>query len=86
MSWGLLTRASSGWRRVIGRVLAVVGRVVAAVVRGPRQFTLKGPSCIESSSLHFGTGPDSGVSKRLISKGRASTESSFLGFGTGPGV
>ena len=68
------------------RVVAVVVRVVAAVVRGPKRFTSKGPPCIEPSFLHFGTGPGSGGSKRLIFKGRASTESSFLGFGTGPGV
>ena len=33
------------------RVVAVVVRVVAAVVRGPKRFILKGPPCIESSSL-----------------------------------
>ena len=53
MSLGLLTGASSRWRRVIGTGSSGGKRVVAAVVRGPKRFILKGPSCIESSFLHL---------------------------------
>ena len=35
------------------RVVAVVVRVVAALVRSPKRFILKGPACIESSFLQF---------------------------------
>ena len=80
MSLGLLIRASSGWRRVLG----IAAKAVVWVAPCPKRFTLKDPPCIESSFLRFGTGPGSGRSKRTIFKGRACTESSFLDFGTGP--
>ena len=69
MSLGLLTRASSGRRHVLG----IADKAVVWVAPCPKRFILKGPPCIESSFLRFGTGPGSGGSK-----GRASTESSFF--------
>ena len=49
-------------------------KAVVWVAPCPKRFILKGPLCIESSCLRFGTGPGSGEPKWLISKGRASTE------------
>ena len=66
--------------------VAVVVRVVAALVRGPKRVILKGLACIEPLFLHFGTGLGSGGSKRLICKGRACTESIILGFWHGSGL
>ena len=88
MSLGLLTTASSGRRRVIGTgsTGGSAGSSRASVrsktvhFRRPALYRI-----LESSFLHFGTGPGSGGSKRLTFKGRACTESSFLDFGTGPG-
>ena len=74
VSLGLVTRASSGWRRVIG----IADQGVVWVAPCPKRFILKGPPCIESSFLRFGTGPGSGGSKRHIFKCRACTESSLL--------
>ena len=65
--------------------LGIADKAVVWVAPCPKRFILKGPPCIESSFLRFGTGPGSGGSKRFIFKGRACTESSFLDFGTGPG-
>ena len=66
LSWGLLTRASSGWRRVFG--IADQG-LVAVLVRSrrsgePKRPILKGRASTESSFLGFGPGP--GGPKRLL--------------------
>ena len=88
MSLGLLTRASSGWRRVIG--IADQGLVATSTGGSrrsgePKRLIFKGRACTESQFLAFGSGPGSGGPKRVIFKGRVCTESSSLEFGAGPG-
>ena len=71
MSLRLLTRASSGRHCVIGTGSsgASTGSASTGSTRASARSKtdhFKGPACIESSFLDFGTGPGSGGSKRLI--------------------
>ena len=56
VSWGLLTRAWSGWRRVFG----IAGTGGSRRSGEPKRLLLKGRACTESSFLGFGTGPGVG--------------------------
>ena len=76
MSLGLLTRASSVWRRVIG-----IGDQDVVWVALSHWDLCPGPH----SAASTGGSQRSGEPKRLMFRGRACTESSFLAFGAGPG-
>ena len=70
MSLGLVTRASSGWRRVFGIAdQGLVALLVRVAARRSGELIFRGRACTESSFLAFGAGPGSGRSKRLIFKG-----------------
>ena len=76
MSLGLLTRASSEWRRVIG----IGDQGVVCVTLCHWDWCLR-----PHSAASTGGSLRSGEPKRLIFRGRACTELSFLAFAAGPG-
>ena len=59
MSWGLLTKPWSGWRRAS---TDSSGASTGGSRRSgePKRFIFKGRACTESSFLDFGTGPGFG--------------------------
>ena len=87
VSLGLLTRASSGWRRVIGTGSSGGSTDSSRGSARSKTVHFKRPALyrIVIFALWYGSGLWR-IKAAHFFKGRASTESSFLGFGTGPGV